>query len=140
MGDYYYISNNPKDSTSVIHPYYYLNILKNINFGRVIIVCDNIKENWEKNYFKFFSKYNPIVVQGSLENDCAILRNCKRLIHSSSTLCWFMSYMSHKTERYIPNYSFVNTQKLGKITPEDKLIIPTIMTSEAIDILQLFEV
>lgn len=140
LGDYYYNNNNPGNSTSVIHPYYYLNILKNLSFDKVIIVCDKIKETWEKNYIRFFDKYKPILIQGSLENDCAILRNCKRLIHSNSTLCWFMSYMSHKVERYIPNYSFADTQKLGKICPEDYMFNPAIMASEAIDILQLFEV
>jgi hypothetical protein len=37
-------------------------------------------------------------------------------------MCWFFSFISHKTERYIPNYIFVETQKLTKIVKKDFLI------------------
>lgn len=115
-------SHNLNFETSILPYTFYTEILDKIEYNRVIIVCDILRESWEHKYIKKFSKYNPIILHQDLESDIAILRNCKRLIHSNSTMCWFFSFISHKIERYIPNYSFVDTQKLTKIVEKDFLI------------------
>ena len=58
------------------------------------------------------------MVSGSLTNDlledCGVMLDCPRFIHSNSTLCWFMSFCSQKKkERFIPQTHFYGGQKLG---------------------------
>ena len=49
------------------------------------------------------------------------MRDCKRLIHSNSTLCWIISFLSDKKERYIPKTCFNINQTLDKIGDGDKI-------------------
>jgi hypothetical protein len=107
-------------TTDIIDPDYYLNILKKLDFGQLYIVCDKIRHKWEENYLKLFNKFNPIMIQGTLLEDVAIMRDCPNLIHSNSTLCWFISFISKtKQMRFIPDTNFYEHQKLKHIEKYD---------------------
>jgi hypothetical protein len=104
---------------------YYLNILDKemVKGGRLFIVSDKIRLDWEKEYVEYFRKWNPIMVSDELETDFALMRDCPILIHSNSTLCWMASFLSEKkTKRYIPNTHFYVNQSLNKINENDSLI------------------
>jgi hypothetical protein len=115
-------------TSNIIPPTYYLEILEKYKFNKLYIVCDTVKYNWEFKYLEFFQKFNPILIQEDLMHDCAMFRDCDFLLHSNSTLCWFMSYISkNKIKRYIPATKFYSNQKLETIEPEKdnfELIIP----------------
>ena len=71
---------------------------------------------------EFFKKWNPIFTRNSLMEDISIMKNCNVLIHSNSTLCWAVSFLSEKKMRYIPfsNKEYMNqNQALYKIEESD---------------------
>jgi hypothetical protein len=112
-------------TTDLIPPAKFMEILSsfNMNNRKLYIVCDKIRAEWEMNYVKCFDKYKPILIQSTLLHDCALMRDCKILIHSNSTLCWFMSFLSKtKTKRFILNTNYYNNQVLKKIEESDDLI------------------
>ncbi len=110
----------PCPTSDILPPTYYTEILEKIKFNKLYIICDKIRHDWEHKYLDFFSKWSPIMVQGSLIDDCSVMRDCQRLIHSNSTLCWIMSFFSRKkVERYIPCTNFYGGQKLLKIEEAD---------------------
>lgn len=115
----------PRESSDIIPPLFYLSILNSIDMNnrRLYIVCDKLTMDWEFKYVKHFYRFNPILIQNNLLHDCALMRDCKTLIHSNSTLCWFMSFLSkNKTKRYILNTNFYQGQSLKKIELMDDLL------------------
>jgi len=48
-----------------------------------------------------------------------MMRDCPNLLHSNSTLCWFMSFVSTKRSRIIPQTHFYQGQNLTKIEEKD---------------------
>lgn len=120
----------PCKTSDIIPPDYYLNVLESptlwfpdgsTHTPQLYIVCDKIRHSWEKEYLRFFDKFSPILVQGSLMSDCALMRNCNILLHSNSTLCWFMSFISDKTRRFIPKTNFYSVQTLNMIEITDTI-------------------
>ncbi len=112
----------PCPTSDILPPTYYMDILESMQFERLYIICDTIRSHWEMKYMEFFSKWSPIFVQGSLSEDCALMRDAPRLIHSNSTLCWIMSFLSTtKIQRYIPCTHFYSGQLLLKIEDTDIL-------------------
>lgn len=114
--------DNPTQITNIVSPEYYTNILNGIRFKQLYIVIDKIRQPWEVKYMSNFMKYNPIILQEELLCDIALMRDCNRLIHSNSTLCWIISFLSNKTERYIPVTDFYGAhQCLTKIDNTDNV-------------------
>ena len=112
------------EKSDILPPEYYLNILEKEmeKGGRLFIVSDKIRLDWEKKYVEYFQKWNPIMVSEDLETDFALMRDCPILIHSNSTLCWMASFLSEKkTKRYIPKTHFYENQSLNKIEENDTL-------------------
>lgn len=113
----------PCPKSDILPPQYYSTILENRQFDKLYIVCDTIRHNWEKKYIEHFSKWSPVLLQNSVMHDCALMRDCHTLLHSNSTLCWIMSFLSKtKKARIIPDREFYPTQSLGKIEPQDTFV------------------
>jgi hypothetical protein len=115
----------PDPTSDILPPTYYLNIIENYGcFDKLYIICDRIKWDWEKRYLHFFNKWNPILLNQSLEDDCALMRECPMLIHSNSTLCWLMSFFSKtKKTRFVPITFHYKHQFLDVIdTDTDSLV------------------
>ena len=112
----------PNPSSDIVPPHYYAGIIENWfsknnrEDGRLIIVSDIFRHYWEHKYIEYFSKWSPIIVQKSLLEDFALMRDCPALIHSNSSLCWFASFISKtKTNRFIPITGTYSSQHLGII-------------------------
>jgi len=113
----------PRETSDIIPPTHYFHILSNTKFNKLYIVCDTIRHEWERRYLDFFQKWNPVLIQEDIYHDCAVMRDCPILLHSNSTLCWFMSFISkNKLKRYIPKTGFYHSQSLGKIEWTDILL------------------
>ena len=114
----------PCKTSDILPPQYYLDILEKMKMEnkKVYIVCDRIKYDWERKYVEFFNRWNPILLQNTLIQDIAFMRECNILLHSNSTLCWITSFLSNKTIRYIPKTNFYVSQSLDKIDNMDALI------------------
>jgi hypothetical protein len=112
----------PCETSDILPPTFYTNILDQIKFEKLYIVCDKLRFDWEYKYLDIFKKWNPILIQGSIIHDMSIIRDCKILIHSNSTFCWIMSFFSKtKLKRFIPYTNFYKGQKLFKIYENDSL-------------------
>jgi hypothetical protein len=113
----------PCKTTDILPPQYYMDILQNINQNsKLYIVCDKIKYDWEIKYTEYFKKWNPILLQEDLIHDIALIRDSNILIHSNSTLCWIISFLSNKQQRIIPFTPKIymnQNQDLKKIEEKD---------------------
>jgi hypothetical protein len=115
-------------SSNIVPPTFYVDILKQMTFKNLYIICDTLKHEWEKDYIKLFDIYKPILIQGSLMGDAVAIRDAPRLIHSNSTLCWVMSFLCKTPkERHIPVTYFYEAQKLTAIEPCDRVFDVTPM-------------
>lgn len=113
-------------TSDILPPEYYIRILEKMDIQKqkLYIVCDTLKYEWEYKYIEYFKKWNPILIQNTLQHDIALLRDCSTLLHSNSSLCWIISFLSRKTKRYIPYASkqYLNqNQDLQTIEPTDTL-------------------
>jgi hypothetical protein len=116
----------PCKTSDIIPPQYYIEILNSLKIKnqKVYIVCDKIKYDWEIKYIEYFKNWNPILIQSTLINDIALMRDCKILLHSNSSLCWIISFLSDKNTRIIPCLPKIymnQNQKLNKINENDTL-------------------
>lgn len=133
LGDFIQLPNSNSD---IVPPRFYTDILErwfsteNREDGNLIIVCDKITNTWERKYLEFFNKWSPLLIQNTLEHDCALMRDCKSLIHSNSTLCWLMSFLSEKTHRFIPVTGTYTNQHLEAISPGDVVSFVQPLTHE----------
>ena len=123
----------PCKTSDIIPPQYYMDIILNNmkKNSKIYIVCDKIRQSWELEYIEYFKIWNPILIQNSLINDVALIRDCNNLIHSNSTLCWIVSFLSEKEKRFIPFTPKIymnQNQNLQKITENDKLIFTNTLT------------
>ncbi len=115
----------PNPRSDILLPQYYMDILEkwfsteNREDGRLIIVSDTFRHYWEHKYVEYFAKWSPIMVQNSILEDFALMRDCPSLIHSNSTLCWLASFLSRvKTHRFIPVTRTYSSQHLEAICIE----------------------
>lgn len=134
LDDFMHNPWHPK--SDVPYPSYYIDILKGLEgtFEKLYIICDTVRHEWEWEYIRNFLPWNPILLQESFAHDCCLLRMAPRLIHSNSSLCWVMSFLSqgHK-ERYIPNTRFYEQQTLEKIEESDRMFYPATMEHAELD-------
>jgi len=106
----------PCPMSDILPPQYYLDILENHHFRNLYIVCDRIRHSWEHQYLKYFEKWNPVLVQNTVEHDIALMRDAPFLIHSNSTLSWLSSFFSRSPKRrIIPRDYFYSQQNLNII-------------------------
>ena len=134
LDDFMHDPWHPK--SDIPYPSYYTDILRGLEgtFDRLYIICDTIRHEWERKYLENFRPWNPILLQASFAHDCCLLRTAPRLIHSNSSLCWVMSFLSQEVkERYIPNTRFYEAQTLEKIEESDRLFYPGTMEHEELN-------
>jgi predicted RNA-binding protein len=121
----------PNPRSDILPPQFYLDILTTLLHkntkqytGKIYIVCDRIRYDWEHRYLRFFDKFNPILIQNTIEHDIALMRDAPVLIHSNSTLCWVSSFFSRLEEkrRYIPKTFHYSSQSLNEIDNERDLL------------------
>lgn len=113
----------PCPTSDILPPQFYLDILESRFVEKLYIVCDTIRHDWERRYLEFFEKWNPIMIQGDLFSDCAVMREAPVLIHSNSTLSWIMSFFSREHKlRFIPKTNFYKGQCLQSIENTDTIM------------------
>lgn len=80
------------------------NVISKIKYRRLFIVCDVLKQDWEKAYVKEYASLNPILINGSMLDDYVFLKNAKRLILSQSTFAWTAAFLGNSEELHIPQH------------------------------------
>lgn len=77
-------------------------IISNIKYNNLYIVCNNPKADWEKEYLNEFSDLNPKIISGLLGDDFEFLLKAKKLIVSPSTMSWMAGLLGDADEVHIP--------------------------------------
>jgi hypothetical protein len=97
-----------KESSNIIHPSWYINILNNLKFNRLYIVLDTFSGKvWKQDknsYLSFFSDFNPIIVSSSEKDDFNFLRSFNTFISSNSTFSWWCAFLSYGSNKFMPPY------------------------------------
>lgn len=125
----------PCPTSDIIPPKHYLDILEDMSFKTLYIICDKLKHDWEYKYMEYFKKWNPVYVIGdTLYKDGAFMRDCPVFIHSNSTFSWLMSFFSRipYKKRYIPCTNMYKVQELGSIESTDIVYIVKPLTHQAV--------
>ena len=126
----------PCKTSDILPPQYYMDILKNMSLNsKLYIVCDKIRQDWEMKYVEYFREFNPILLQEDLIHDIALIRDCNILLHSNSSLCWIVSFLSNKQKRFIPYTPKIymnQNQDLKEIENTDVLIYVNPLTHKEV--------
>ena len=81
-----------------LHPYYYEQILENIDFKKLYLMTDDP----ENSYLNIFRKYNPELITGSGPEHFFKALGFKRIVMSNSTFCWWFTFLSDAQEIFLP--------------------------------------
>lgn len=102
------------------------NIIKNITYDKLYIVCNTPTAEWEKEYIKEFDDLHPIIVSGLLGDDFDFLLKANKLITSASTMSWMAAYLGKAEEIHIPYNTYYsgyesNSQSLAECNENSKI-------------------
>jgi hypothetical protein len=102
------------------------NIIKDIKYDKLYIVCNTPKADWEKEYLANFDDLNPTIITGVLGDDFDFLLKAKKLITSASTMSWMAALLGNANEIHIPYNSYYggfesNSQSLAECSDTSKV-------------------
>ena len=102
------------------------NIIKNIKYDKLYIVCNTPKAEWEKEYLKEFEDLNPTIITGVLGDDFDFMLKAKKLITSASTMSWMAALLGNANEIHIPYNTYYggfesNSQSLAECSENSKV-------------------
>lgn len=81
----------------VIHPSWYLSILKRETFKTLYIVTDEL----DREYFDVFRPYDPLFLSSKPEDDWEFLRSFDRVAISMSTFSWWAVFLGNASKVYV---------------------------------------
>jgi hypothetical protein len=101
-------------------------IIKNIKYDKLYIVCNTPKADWEKEYLSEFDDLNPTIISGLLGDDFDFMLKANKLMTSASTMAWMAAYLGNATELHIPYNTYYggfesNSQSLAAPTANAKV-------------------
>ena len=122
LDDFMDIKNN---ISQIYNPDDLKNIIKNITYDTLYIVCSEPKADWEKEYLSHFNELDPILISGILGDDFDFMLKAKKLITSASTMSWMAAFLGN-AETHIPYNTFYggynsNSQSLAICSDSSKI-------------------
>jgi hypothetical protein len=93
LGDY----KNFGPKGIVIHPQYYLDILRKEEFDKIYIVTDDPNDT---DYFRHFRYYNPTIINSSVKDDFYFIMSFDKVIMSNSTFSWWATFLGDASTIY----------------------------------------
>lgn len=113
-------------TSQIYHPDDLKNIIKDIKYDKLYIVCNTPNSNWEKEYLSHFEDLNPTIITGLLGDDFDFLLKAKKLITSASTMSWMAALLGNADEIHIPYNSYYggfesNSQSLAECSDNSKV-------------------
>lgn len=102
LGDFIDIKNK---TSQLYDPNDLKNIIKNITYDKLYVVCNTPTADWEKEYLNEFDDLSPTVITGVLGDDFDFLLKAKKLITSASTMSWMAALLGN-AETHIPYNTF----------------------------------
>jgi hypothetical protein len=113
-------------TSQLYNPEQLKDIIRNIKYDKLYIVCNTPKSDWEKEYISEFDDLNPTIISGLLGDDFDFLLKAKKLVTSASTLSWMAALLGNADEVHIPYNTYYggfesNSQSLAESGPNAKL-------------------
>lgn len=101
-------------------------IIGNIKYDKLYIVCNTPKADWEKEYLSEFEDLNPIIITGLLGDDFDFMLKAKKLITSASTMSWMAALLGNANEIHIPYNTYYggfesNSQSLAECSENSRV-------------------
>jgi hypothetical protein len=93
-------------NSEILNPVQILEIINNIKYKKLYIICDKIKHDWEYKYLKYFENLNYEFFTNDLLTDFKSLMYSNKMIISNSTFGWLSAYLSNAKEIHIPYNHF----------------------------------
>jgi hypothetical protein len=95
----------PCPTSDILPPQHYLGILEKEmrrGGGKLIIVSDKLRHDWEHKYVEFFQKWNPVFYREGLLDDFALMRDCPTLYTVTAHFVgWPVSFLRRPTNGVI---------------------------------------
>ena len=118
--------NMEKKTSQLYNPQDIKNIITNIKYDKLYIVCNTPKEEWEKEYVSHFDELNPTIISGLLGDDFDFLLKAKKIITSASTMSWMAALLGNADEIHIPYNMYYggyesNNQSLAECSINSKV-------------------
>lgn len=117
--------HNGGNTSEIIHPESYFNIIDSLEAEKVIVVIKPITEEFEEKYMSIFQKKygDRLVLHSSTDllQDFLYLKKSKRLIVSNSSFCWIAAFVGNVPETYVIKNNYHNHQKLTLTSNNSKL-------------------
>lgn len=101
-------------------------IIKDIKYDKLYIVCNTPKADWEKEYLSEFDDLNPTIITGVLGDDFDFMLKAKKFITSASTMSWMAALLGNANEIHIPYNTYYggfesNSQSLAECSNTAKV-------------------
>jgi len=102
------------------------NIIKNITYDKLYVVCNTPQADWEKEYLSEFDELHPTIITGVLGDDFDFLLKAKKIITSASTLSWMAALLGNADDIHIPYNTYYggyesNSQSLAECNNNSKV-------------------
>ena len=118
--------NMEKKTSQMYDPQDIKNIITNITYDKLYIVCNTPKEECDKEYISHFDELHPILLSGLLGDDFDFLLKAKKIITSASTMSWMAALLGNADEIHIPYNTYYggyesNNQSLAECNNNSKV-------------------
>jgi hypothetical protein len=129
--------NRDGAKSNVIHPNWYLEILKRESYEKLYIIIDTCGrtkyryDDKETNYLNHFKHLSPIIINNNEKADFNLLRSFNKIISSNSTFSWWACFLGNATKIYSP------TKWRGKKKLQNIRNISNVIENETCDIHKL---
>ena len=119
-----------KKTSQIYSPDDLKNIIKNITYDKLYIVCNTpdseFNKEWQNEYLNEFDDLHPIIISGLLGDDFDFLLKANKLITSASTMSWMAAYLGKAEEIHIPYNTYYggyesNSQSLAECNKNSKI-------------------
>lgn len=115
--------NHAGHDSHILHPDFYLNILRRESFEKVyIVMATKSGRIWKKQqlhkeqYLSYFSEFNHEIISNDEYADFEFIRSFDKIICSNSTFAWWAAFFSEASVVYIPEFFEGKHAKLNKMT------------------------
>jgi hypothetical protein len=94
-------------------------IIRDIKYDKLYIVCNTPKAEWEQEYLSEFNDLNATIITGLLGDDFDFMLKAKKIITSASTMSWMAAFLGNANEIHIPYNTYYggfesNSQSLAE--------------------------
>jgi len=93
-------------NSEIVHVRHFIELIESLEFNRLFIVVDQIRNAYEETYMSHFRKYDPILIQQTVIEDFKFLIYAQNIICSNSTFAWMAAFLGNASNIWVFNNNF----------------------------------